>query len=52
VLLEFLLVLAVVLAKFDANKMMVNFVEYLTGSYPYIPKEQRKGQMIVTKSMQ
>ncbi len=49
--LEFLLVLVEVSVMFDANKTRVNSVEYLTGSYPYIPIEQRKGRMIVMKSM-
>ncbi len=53
-MLGFLLFLVVVSAMFDANanKMRVNSVEYLTDSYPYIPKEQRKGQMIATKVVQ
>jgi hypothetical protein len=50
-LLEALVVLVVVSVRFDANKMRVNSVEYLTGSYPCTPREQKKGRMLVMKLM-
>ena len=53
-MLGLLLFLVAVSARFDANanKMRVNSVEYLFGSYQYIPIGQRKGRMIATKLVQ